>query len=108
MKLGAVRKINHLPRHAATPRHAAALALVLWYMMAPPPIGADTNTYATDANAPLTLWTRIATFSSEQECLQAKKDMQPSAKNRVGPATSAYVSALPFYRCVSAGNPLVN
>jgi hypothetical protein len=89
-------------------RHAAALALVGWYLMAPPSIGADGRTYAVDAKAPLTLWTMVATFSSEQECLQAKKKMQPSATNHVGPASSDYVTALPFYRCVSSDNPLVN
>jgi hypothetical protein len=89
-------------------RHAAALALVLWYMMAPPPIGADGTIYSVDAEAPLTLWTMIATFSSDQECLQAKKKMQPSATNHVGPASSDYVTALPFYRCISSDNPLVN
>jgi hypothetical protein len=49
-----------------------------------------------------------ATFSSEQECQQAKKKMQPSATNHVGPASSDYVAALPFYRCISSDNPLVN
>ena len=89
-------------------RHAAALALVGWYLMAPPSIGADSTTYAADAHAPFTLWTLIATFSSEQECLQAKKEMQPSATNRVGPLSSPFVSSLPLYRCVPSDNPLVN
>ena len=90
------------------PLHAAALAVVLWYMMAPPSIGTENAIYSADAHAPLTLWTMVATFSSEQKCLQAKKDMQPSATNRVGPASSDYVSALPLYRCVSSDNPSVN
>jgi hypothetical protein len=86
----------------------AAFALVLWYMMAPPSIGADGTAYSVDAKAPLTLWTMVATFSSEQDCLRAKKKMQPSATNRVGSSSSDYISALPFYHCVSSDNPLVH
>jgi hypothetical protein len=89
-------------------RHAAALALVAWYLMVPPSIGSDDITWSFDTDAPLTLWTRTATFSSKQECEQAKKDMQPNTTNRLGPASSDFVRALPFYRCVSSDNPLVN
>src|SRR5260370_346734 len=66
-------------------RHAAALAFVGWYLMVPPAIGTDDTTWSFDTDAPLTLWTRTATFSSKQECEQAKEDMQPSATNRLGP-----------------------
>jgi hypothetical protein len=86
-------------------RHAAALALVLWYLMAPPSIGADSKTYAPDTNAPLTLWTVVASFSSQQDGEKAKKEMQPKANNRLDPS-STYAQTLPYYRCESSDNSL--
>jgi hypothetical protein len=47
-------------------RHAAALALVVWYLMQPP----------ANPNAPLSKWTRIQPpYDSEAQCLRAIADL---------------------------------
>ena len=51
------------------PRHAAALALVLWYLMAPPVSGIATGL------EPLHWWFQIGSFDSLNECRQARRMM---------------------------------
>jgi hypothetical protein len=51
-------------------RHAAALAIVIWYLMIPP-IGADNKI---DAHAPLSQWRRGVGFESQQQCDDSLKD----------------------------------
>lgn len=46
------------------PRHAAALALVGWYLMAPP-----MSHHAIDANAPLSQWAVIGSYDTANECM---------------------------------------
>ena len=48
------------------PRHAAALALVGWYLIAPPPRTEDGNDY--DPKAPLSEWQEIGKFETIEEC----------------------------------------
>ena len=50
--------------------HAAAFAIVAWYLMIPP-IGADNNV---DARAPLSQWRRGVSFNSQKECDDSLKD----------------------------------
>ena len=45
-------------------RHAAAFALVGWYMLGPP-IGADN---LLKLNSPLSAWEQLGTFDTEREC----------------------------------------
>ena len=45
------------------PRHAAALALVGWYLMVPPVDGKSV-----DSDAPLSKWTVYATSDSARKC----------------------------------------
>jgi len=50
------------------PRHAAALALVVWYLMLPPLV-CDDRWCDAHLEAPITQWTRAKTiFSSQREC----------------------------------------
>ena len=49
-------------------RHAAALALELWYLMVPPSKGSPTFLF--DAQAPFNQWTIRATFDTATECRQ--------------------------------------
>jgi hypothetical protein len=51
-------------------RHAAALAIVAWYLMIPP-IGADNKV---DAHAPLSNWRKGVSFNSQKECDDSLKD----------------------------------
>jgi hypothetical protein len=64
------------------PRHAAALALVGWYLMVPPP-GPPRSTGASTAppndNAPLNQWTIRNSSDSAQACEAAKKKILDTA-----------------------------
>src|ERR1700722_14884301 len=60
-------------------RHAAALAIVLWYLIIPP-IGADNKV---DAHAPLSKWRIGVGFESEKDCDDSLKD---AIKNPMTPA----------------------
>ena len=54
-----------------SPHHAAALALVGWYLMYPPRVGSDFSTF--DVRAPISQWSynpKFDTFSSEADCDQ--------------------------------------
>ena len=48
-----------------TLRHAAALALVGWYLMSPP---FDASLKKPDLDAPLAKWSQIGSFDTAQEC----------------------------------------
>jgi hypothetical protein len=50
------------------PRHAAALALVVWYLMAPPLPHVDTHAVHKDAAAALRGWKMVRTFPTRKEC----------------------------------------
>jgi hypothetical protein len=47
-------------------RHAAALALLGWYLMMPPPYSADVHSL--DESAPMTSWTQLSAFDTAKEC----------------------------------------
>jgi hypothetical protein len=51
-------------------RHAAALAIVAWYLMIPP-IGIDNKV---DVRAPLSQWRKGVKFDLEKECDDSLKD----------------------------------
>jgi hypothetical protein len=56
------------------PRHAAALALVDWYLMQPPMLSSGGE----DHSASLTKWAIIGSFDSAKEC-EAYRDRHISA-----------------------------
>jgi hypothetical protein len=47
-------------------RHAAALALVGWYLMLPPRRSGSLNSF--DANAPLSQWSVYRSYDSDGDC----------------------------------------
>lgn len=51
------------------PRHAAALALVGWYLMFPPD---RPDTHQIEDQAPISQWQSLRSFESVQECMNAK------------------------------------
>jgi len=59
-------------------RHAAALALVGWYLMSPP-IDKD-NPHVIDSNAPLSTWVKIPTRDREF-CESAVKTLRTGGAN---------------------------
>jgi hypothetical protein len=72
-------------------RHAAALAIVAWYLMIPP-IGAD---YKVDARAPLLEWRKSVKFDSEKECEESLKDViqHPTTPDEYQAAAKATLKA---------------
>jgi len=54
-------------------RHATALALVGWYLIAPPPKQSPTSgAVSLDVSAPLAKWQRIDSFDTAAECRAAQ------------------------------------
>jgi hypothetical protein len=66
------------------PRHAAALALVGWYLMAPPLEGPNVDPFA-----PLSKWVVIKAYATPTACSDAQNQMREAAshsnlQNRAG------------------------
>ena len=81
--------------------HAAALALVGWYLMTPPLTGSS----GIATQAPLTQWTAIgSSYPSEEKCQQAKQDMLrgPTHLNNLD---DQHLLALQESRCVATDDP---
>jgi hypothetical protein len=49
-------------------RHAAALTLVVWYLMAPPVIAKNNAWLQEDIFAPLSQWGKAGAFPTKEEC----------------------------------------
>jgi hypothetical protein len=79
------------------PRHAAALALVGWYLMVPPLVRKQ-NTLQEDTSQPLSKWTQFRAFDSAQDC---ERDRDSILKAR---ETVNYADALQD-RCVESDDP---
>jgi hypothetical protein len=60
---------------AMKPRHAAALALVSWYLIMPPSF---------DSTIPLSKWNRISTFDSIDKCASFKLTVQQEINDPAG------------------------
>ena len=58
------------------PRHAAAVALVGWYLMVPPLTNKGTST---DTTAPPSRWRVMKSFASAPECEAEKNQLQDDA-----------------------------
>jgi hypothetical protein len=65
-------------RHLAALTHAAASALVGWYLMMPP--DSAKIPHEVEASAPLSRWAIVATFDTSESCEKALAELQ--AKNR--------------------------
>jgi hypothetical protein len=77
------------------PRHAAALALVGWYLLLPPLVNAP---YKVDTEAPLTSWKVYQTFDTREECdkslLTAKAKYRIQQRPRSAPSKKGRVPSL--------------
>ena len=82
-----------------TLRHAAALALVAWYLMAAPTLRDPRNdSFAIDLNAPLQAWQILDSYYSAADCEMAGRDLVETA--------SLYANTIAFYTlCVAADDP---
>jgi hypothetical protein len=85
--------------------HAAALALVVWYLMVPPVQGAPAQILD---HAPLSEWDIDFQYDTKAECEKAipsDKDTQERV-NQCSNGDCAVNSALPGYgRCIAADDP---
>jgi hypothetical protein len=97
-------------------RHAAALAIVAWYLMIPP-VGIDNMV---DARAPLSQWRKGVSFKSEAACADSLKDAiqnpmtpaeyqaatQATRKAKMHPLSMAeMIKRTAQSRCVAADDP---
>lgn len=86
------------------PRHAAALALVSWYLMTPPP--------PFDPNTPLSKWTRLGKtdYASEGECAAMREKLQATFRDPgdIPPehiTATIMVKAMAHVLCVASDDP---
>ncbi|HEY6419222.1 MAG TPA: hypothetical protein VIX59_09480 [Candidatus Binataceae bacterium] len=56
-------------------RHLAALALVGWYLMMPPPRTVGDH-FETNFSAPLSKWTKIRSFDLQSQCESVRESYQ--------------------------------
>ena len=72
------------------PRHAAALALVGWYLMMPP----FTERHEINTDAPLTKWERLDSYSSAGDCAADRSILLRDSQNKSKAADLAESTAL--------------
>ncbi len=98
------------------PRHAAALALVGWYLMMPPFVRTGNEVYPDD-DAPLSKWRMAGSFDSAGACQQKKDDyiyhpcilVVPAGsvcpQNAIPPENAAERAADIEARCIGTDDP---
>jgi hypothetical protein len=89
--------------------HAAALALVVWYLMVPPLVNAP---YKIDTEAPIASWKVYQTFATAEECEKSRSSAQAkyqhTASAPIGSikrGTRAFALQMTFAQCVSSDAP---
>jgi hypothetical protein len=89
--------------------HAAALALVAWYLMVPPLVN---EPYKIDTEAPLTSWVVYQTFKTSDKCqtvlssAQSKyKATATAASGTIKRGTRAFALQMVFAQCVKSDDP---
>jgi len=80
------------------PRHAAALALVGWYLMIPP---RSSGQKAVDSGAPLSKWTVSSAYDAAHECEGAKFLNREGHKQDTDPLKAAFDAA----QCIATDDP---
>jgi hypothetical protein len=92
------------------PRHAAALALVGWYLMVPPWNGPDSF----DEKAPFNTWEQIDVYDSATDCSRYRvKDIEIISKSSgllplrsdVGRDAKSVRNRLVASRCIASDDP---
>ena len=77
--------------------HTAALALVGWYLMVPPPPNNDYQQLA--PNAPISRWEQLETCATLRQC---RNDIKMAALNDEGSETMADFG---LFRCIASNDP---
>ena len=94
------------------PRHAAALALVGWYLLAPP----FAAPYTPDPTAPLSQWDHEESFDSATKCEDYAADLLKTAKAKAfaardstnpfkAAAFQGFADAQALAQCISTDDP---
>jgi hypothetical protein len=91
------------------PRHAAALALVGWYLLLPPLVNAP---YKVDTEAPLASWKVYQTFDTRDECDKSRLAEQAKYKHTasapvgtIKKGSRAFALQMTFAQCISSDDP---
>ncbi len=85
-------------------RHAAALALVGWYLMVPPPACLQSQT--PDLYASLSKWVPVEKYPSARTCSEGLRDDRYMAQH---PRPEAFASKnLAYGRCIASDDPRLN
>jgi len=95
------------------PSHAAALALVGWYVMAPPVHSVTSSMDEWDASAPLAKWEIVGSFDTAAECrhdlfrrlnekIPSTTSPGPMSREAANQAAAKYVNA---FLCVASDDP---
>jgi hypothetical protein len=85
-------------------RHAAALALVGWYLLMPPVVSGGGTIYA-DRSVPFSKWTIHGTYDTAQHCEAVKAQEVKAAKQKQGEAQSYAFEASYYSECVETDDP---
>lgn len=87
-------------------RHAAALALVGWYLMIPPAVEEDSNHALHTKPAPLSEWQNFESFDTAKECEEGAK---PLVKPMQADVSQQHLSLndlrLLYARCFATDDP---
>jgi hypothetical protein len=95
------------------PRHAAALAIVGWYLMAPPVID-ENGTPKIDPSVSISQWDHgDQVFSSQSDCDEQRAKLRAIAerhKNWIGPSGSVAAARHRYFllinlRCIATDDP---
>jgi hypothetical protein len=85
-------------------RHAAALALVGWYLMTPPP--------PFNPSTPLSKWTQLGKtdYASEEECMAVREKLQATFRDpgNIPPehiTATIMVKAMAHVLCIASDDP---
>ena len=101
------------------PRYAAALALVGWYLMLPPP---GTNPFTTgrwfEKDAPLSTWYLEKSFDTAEDCDRARQKKYDEASSKIkvlaeshsiqASADAQILAGDKFNRCIETDDPRLN
>ncbi len=89
-------------------RHAAALALVGWYLMTPPPLVPPRGEVLVDALAPLSNWRVFHAYDSAKQCEQQHSAMFDEAKghqNSTDASERAVFQMAMSAQCIATDDP---
>jgi hypothetical protein len=89
------------------PRHAAALAVVGWYLMLPPFVKGPDGARRVDSKAPLAQWSIDKSFESRDACEQAKSGLQSPDQSLAPSAANVELrnATLAALQCVPSDDP---